>query len=68
MSYGQGIGEAIGCVIVMAIAVTAVVVLGGSYFIFSSDEIVSKKPITPEIRLVTDGKKVDTLYVYKNEK
>jgi len=32
---------------------------------FYKKEYVSKTKIVPEIRLTTDGKKVDTLYVYK---
>jgi hypothetical protein len=31
-------------------------------------EIVSKTLIVPEIRLHTDGKKIDTLYVYRKPK
>ena len=29
--------------------------------------VISNKKITPEIRLTTDGKTVDTLYIYKNK-
>lgn len=30
-----------------------------------SNSIQSTKPITPEKRLTTDGKRIDTLYIYK---
>ena len=30
-----------------------------------SNSIQSTKPITPEKRLTTDGKTIDTLYIYK---
>ena len=36
----------------------------GSHFAKKTEYVVSE-PITPEIRLTTDGKKIDTVYVYK---
>ncbi len=65
MSYGQGLSEAIGCVLIIAVLGTIIIVGSASYFLFSRDEIVSKKPLVPEIRLVIKNNKVDTLYVYK---
>ncbi len=65
MSYGQGLAEAFGCMIGTIVICVICIVGFVCYLVFSRDEIVTKKPIVPEIRLVTDGKKVDTLYVYK---
>ncbi len=35
------------------------------YFLGEPEVIKTSKKITPEWRLITDGKKVDTLYIYK---
>lgn len=35
---------------------------------FKCDDIVSKKPIIPEIKIIKENGKTDTLYVYKNIK
>lgn len=64
----EGIGQAIGCLVTIAIAGIVGVVLLGSYLTFDKvkgDVIESPKRLTPEIKLTTDGKKVDTLYIYK---
>ena len=64
----EGLGQAFGCLVTLAIAgVIGVVVLGSyvTYDLFSTDVIESPKKITPEIKLTTNGKKVDTVYVYK---
>lgn len=39
----------------------------GVEFLFHSDSIKSKTPIKPEILPTTDGKTVDTIYVYKKK-
>lgn len=60
--------EAIGCLFTIGIAaVVGVLILGGyiTFDWFKGDVIESPKRLTPEIRLTTDGKKVDTLYIYK---
>ena len=64
MSYGKGLGEAIGCVIVMTIGITALV-MGIIWYSTSDNTIKTDKLITPEIRLEIKNNKVDTLYVYK---
>ena len=64
----EGIGQAIGCLVTIAIAGIIAVVLLGGYLTFDfvkGDVIESQKRLTPEIQLTTDGKKVDTLYIYK---
>lgn len=45
--------------------VTAAIIGGGAVWMFTSDEIVSEKVLTPQIKLVVKNNKVDTLYVYK---
>ena len=64
----EGIGQAIGCLVTISIAGVIGVFLLGSYVTFDwfkSDTIKSSKRINPEIQLTTDGKKVDTLFIYK---
>lgn len=38
-----------------------------AYDLIKSDAIESSTIIVPEIRLVTDGKTVDTVYIYKKK-
>jgi hypothetical protein len=67
----EGIGQAIGCLVTIAIAGIIGVFLLGGYLTFDwvkGDILESKKRIVPEIRLTTDGKKVDTLFIYKLNK
>jgi hypothetical protein len=63
-SIGEGLETVfsliIGFAFVIGIVITLMIV-----GLTNSDELVVKKPLTPEIRLATDGKKIDTLYVYK---
>ncbi len=69
MSVGSGLGDAIGNMLIFGvISFSTLLVLGGysiyDYF-FMEDEYEVSAPIKPELRLVTDGKTVDTVYVYK---
>ena len=56
---------------IVAIAVVSVLawVVYGIYLLFGNsdndEKFVSKKKIVPEMRFVTDGKVIDTVYVYK---
>jgi len=43
----------------------AVKIFGWEYF--HKKEIVSNVRLTPEIKLRTDGKKIDTLFIYKSK-
>jgi hypothetical protein len=55
--------------VVGVIAILVLVVLGVKALFFKKrTEIVSKTLIVPEIRFKTDGKKIDTLYVYRKPK
>jgi hypothetical protein len=67
MVDGRGIGEAIGCLFATAIiGVILTIIFGGGliYSFFSKDKIESTKPIQPQIELVIEDNKVDTIYVY----
>ncbi len=67
----EGLGKAIGCLFTIAI-IGLIGIMGSglylSYDYFREDTIESPKRITPEIKLTTDGKKVDTLFIYKINK
>lgn len=60
------LGVIIKFIIVVSIAFGTIV-----YFVakamYKTNKIESKTLIRPEIRLTTDGKKVDTIYVYKTK-
>jgi len=67
MSYSS-IGEGLDTILYIIIGFVFVVGVSITLFIVGltdSHELVVKKPLIPEIRLATDGKKIDTLYVYK---
>lgn len=59
-------GESFGCGMFVGIIIVIIFVL----LILSNyeEKIVSTKPLIPQTQLTTDGKTVDTLYIYKNEK
>jgi hypothetical protein len=64
----EGLGEALGCLATIAIVGIISFVLYTGYFIYDKtgvQTIESKVIIQPEIKLETDGKKIDTIYVYK---
>ena len=64
----EGLGEALGCLATIAIVGIISFVLYTGYFIYDKtgvQTIESKVIIEPEIKLETDGKKIDTIYVYK---
>jgi hypothetical protein len=67
----EGIGQAIGCLVTIAV-IGIIATLGFTgYFTwdyFKEKSIESTKRITPEIQLTTDGKKVDTVFIYKVKK
>ena len=69
---GQGIGEALGCLYVLAIAgliaIVALIGVGGyegyQYFFAETRSFESHDLLKPSIKLHTDGKAIDTIYVY----
>jgi hypothetical protein len=67
----EGLGKAIGCL--FAIAIIGIIGIIGftGYFtwdFFEEESIESPKRIIPEIKLTTDGKKVDTVFIYRIKK
>jgi hypothetical protein len=57
-------GALITLAVIIALIVGAIT-WGATYFSTKKKEIVVSSPMVPEIRLTTDGKKIDTVYVYK---
>jgi cbb3-type cytochrome oxidase cytochrome c subunit len=63
---GENIGKAIMSLIIIALICLAVSVVLGITLIFNSiNTIESKTKIQPDFRLEVNGKKVDTIWVYK---
>jgi hypothetical protein len=66
----EGIGGAIFSGFITLAIITFVIggiIVGGIWYFTDKDYIESKTIITPEIKLTTDGKKVDTLYIYREQ-
>lgn len=64
----QGLGAAIlwGFVLLAIMGFAAGGIIVGGFWLFTDkDYIESKTLIVPEIKLETDGKKIDTLYIYR---
>ena len=63
---GENIGKAIMTLIIIALICLVVSVVLGITLIFNNtNTIESKTKIQPDFRLETNGKKVDTIWVYK---
>jgi cbb3-type cytochrome oxidase cytochrome c subunit len=63
---GENIGKAIMTLIIISLICLAVSVVLGTTLIFNStNTIESKTKIQPDFRLEVNGKKVDTIWVYK---
>ena len=62
-------GEAIGKVLFICLVSFGLLLMVGLYslidYMFIDDTYEESEPIKPQIKLVTDGKTVDTVYVYK---
>jgi hypothetical protein len=69
MGVGAGISNAIGNILFIALVSVSLVVIVGLYsivdYFFIEEKYEVAAPIKPQIKLVTDGKTVDTVYVYK---
>jgi hypothetical protein len=61
----DGIGSAIGTAILIMLVVVGIVVGAICYWVGRTTQIKSKVRIIPEMVLTTDGKTVDTLFIYK---
>ena len=64
MRIGEGVVEAL-VVIVILVALFFSVATYLITKITAKSELVVSKPLNPKMVLTTDGKKVDTVYVYK---
>ena len=64
-----GVGDAIGNMLIFGLISFVIAVAFGLYstydYFFMGDEYEVSTPMKPELRLVTDGKTIDTVYVYK---
>jgi len=56
-------------VLTLMIGFILTIILGGYFLfdIFSIDKIESKVKLKPEYRLETDGQKIDTVWIYKQQ-
>ena len=70
MSYGGAIGEAFGCLLVIAVVGILGTIGFAGYTIYDktgSQTYESRTVLKPDYRLEANGKKVDTIYIYKFE-
>jgi hypothetical protein len=69
MGVGSGIGQALANILFIALISVSLLLMMGLYsiidYLFIEDKYEVAIPIKPQIKLVTDGKTVDTVYVYK---
>jgi len=64
----EGLGDALGCLFTIAIAGIISFVVYTTYIIYyksGTQTFESEIIVKPIIKLKTDGKKIDTIYVYK---
>ena len=69
MGVGAGIGQGLANILFIALVAVSLLLIVGLYsiidYFFIEDKYEVATPIKPQIKLVTDGKTVDTVYVYK---
>ena len=69
MGVGAGIGQGLANILFIALVAVSLLLIVGLYsiidYFFIEEEYEVAAPIKPQIKLVTDGKTVDTVYVYK---
>ncbi len=67
-SIASGLGTAILTIVIVACLIIGAIASFGGRAVYKTDSIESTHRIEPELRLVTDGKKVDTLFIYHKPK
>ena len=69
MGVGAGIGQGLANILFIALVAVSLLLIVGLYsiidYFFIEDKYEVAAPIKPQIKLVIDGKTVDTVYVYK---
>lgn len=69
MGVGAGIGQGLANILFVALVAVSLLLIVGLYsiidYFFIEEKYEVAAPIKPQIKLVTDGKTVDTVYVYK---
>ncbi len=70
--FGDALGNFFQGVFILLIVCFIAAVLGIGYFVYSwffkEESIITNKIIVPEMKLIIEDNKVDTLYIYKLEK
>ena len=61
----EDLGKAFLFVIIIVAFVASLSTCAGSCMLFKTDAIKTKRRVEPELILTTDGKKIDTVYIYK---
>jgi len=61
------IGRGLVNLFIRVIIIVFVITGGISLFIFKKNYIKTKARIEPELLLTTDGKKIDTIYIYRKQ-
>ena len=61
----EDIGKAFLLVIIFFVLIAILTTYVGSCMLFKTDSIRTKHRVEPELILTTDGKKIDTFYIYK---
>lgn len=69
MGVGAGIGKGLANILFISLVSVSFLLIVGFYsiinYLFIEDKYELTEPIKPQIKLVTDGKTVDTVYIYK---
>lgn len=61
----KGIGSMLVFLVIVGFSIGGIIFVCVGYFVSNKGVLESKTILTPEKKLVTDGKTVDTLYIYK---
>lgn len=61
----DSISEVFGCLFYSLIVCVILLACSAVYIFFRGNTIETTKRLVPEIRLTTDGKTIDTIYIYR---